>query len=82
MQLRFYKYLIFALFICTISCTESGQKPFYFIQMCDTQLGMGGYENDIRSFEQAVKQINELNPDFVVILLTTLRIAHISNLKE
>ena len=42
-------------------------KPFTFVQICDTQLGMGGYEHDINSFKQAVKQINKLKPDFVVI---------------
>ncbi|MCK5457563.1 MAG: metallophosphoesterase, partial [Melioribacteraceae bacterium] len=35
--------------------------------MCDTQLGFGGYEHDVKSFEMSVKQINTLNPDFVVI---------------
>jgi 3',5'-cyclic AMP phosphodiesterase CpdA len=35
--------------------------------MCDTQLGMGDFEHDVKSFKQAVKQINQLNPDFVVI---------------
>ncbi len=42
-------------------------EPFTFVQMCDTQLGMGGYEHDVNSFKQAVKQINTLEPDFVVI---------------
>ena len=37
------------------------------MQLCDTQLGFGGYEHDIKSFKIAVKQINKLNPDFVVI---------------
>jgi 3',5'-cyclic AMP phosphodiesterase CpdA len=46
----------------------SGQKqPFMFVQMCDPQLGMGGYEADKARFKQAVKQINELKPAFVVI---------------
>jgi 3',5'-cyclic AMP phosphodiesterase CpdA len=35
--------------------------------MCDPQLGMGGYQDDMQRFEQAVKQVNELRPDFVVI---------------
>lgn len=35
--------------------------------MCDTQLGMGGYAEDVERFEQAVKQINKLDADFVVI---------------
>lgn len=49
----------------SLSCSK--REPFSFVQMCDTQLGMGGYEHDVRMFEQAVKQINDLNPDFVVI---------------
>jgi 3',5'-cyclic AMP phosphodiesterase CpdA len=44
-----------------------GPQPFVFVQMCDTQLGFGGYEQDLQRFKQAVKQINELQPDFVVI---------------
>jgi 3',5'-cyclic AMP phosphodiesterase CpdA len=43
------------------------QEPFSFVQMCDTQLGMGGYEHDVMTFKLAVKQINSMKPDFVVI---------------
>jgi 3',5'-cyclic AMP phosphodiesterase CpdA len=35
--------------------------------MCDTQLGMGGYEHDVKMFKLAVDKINGLKPDFVVI---------------
>lgn len=49
------------------SCSKKSQPSYTFVQLCDTQLGMGGYEHDIKSFEQAVIQINELKPDFVVI---------------
>ena len=42
-------------------------KAFTFIQMCDTQLGMGGYEHDVKTFELAVEQINAMAPDFVLI---------------
>ncbi len=44
-------------------------KPFRFVQLCDTQLGFGavGYEADLKSFQQAVRQINQLKPDLVVI---------------
>ena len=42
-------------------------KAFTFIQMCDTQLGMGGYEHDVKTFKQAVKQINTMNADMVFI---------------
>ena len=66
MILRLNKYLIIAILVFNISCTKE-QKPFSFVQLCDTQLGMGGYEHDLTTFNQAVKQINELNSDFVVI---------------
>jgi len=45
----------------------SGSLAFTFVQLCDTQLGMGGYEHDVETFRQAVAQINSLKPDFVVI---------------
>ncbi len=68
MILRLPTYLpLFALLLGSISCTERRQEPFSFVQLCDTQLGMGGYEHDIKTFQQAVKQINELEADFVVI---------------
>jgi len=59
--------------IFVVSCVSDPVKSpperntFTFVQLCDPQLGMGGYEHDIRSFEQAVRQINTLNPDFVLI---------------
>lgn len=59
--------ILLLLFLCLVSCTENDLKPFYFVQMCDTQLGMGGYEQDKQAFKLAVKQINVLNPDFVII---------------
>lgn len=45
---------------------SAGEK-FSFVQMCDTQLGMGGYEHDVKTFTLAVDQINKMKPDFVVI---------------
>jgi 3',5'-cyclic AMP phosphodiesterase CpdA len=45
----------------------SNSQPFHFVQMCDTQLGFGGYDDDVDRFSRAVAQINALNPDFVVI---------------
>ncbi len=54
-----------------------GQQPFTFVQLCDPQFGMSAhgqvvksskyYEQDKESLKQAVNQINELNPDFVII---------------
>lgn len=50
------------------ACTTITEKQaFTFVQICDTQLGMGGYEHDVEMFERAVVKINALNPDFVVI---------------
>ncbi len=42
-------------------------KPFSFIQLCDPQLGFGGYERDVNALTQAIVQINEMQVDFVVI---------------
>ncbi|WP_407557366.1 metallophosphoesterase [Winogradskyella sp. 4-2091] len=65
-SLRLY-FAAVSLSLIYISCTTKRAEPFSFIQLCDTQLGMGGYEHDIATFKQAVSQINELNHDFVVI---------------
>ena len=64
--------LTFALFCITAvgAAAEPAQptkQPFTFIQICDPQLGKGGYEHDLKTFEQAVVQSNALKPDFVVI---------------
>ena len=41
---------------------------FTFVQITDVQFGYGeSYEYDLDSFRYAVKQINHLNPDFVVM---------------
>ena len=56
-------------FILTVAllAVSSVAGAFTFVQLCDTQLGFGGYEHDVKTFKQAVHQINELKPDFVVI---------------
>ena len=58
--------------IATPSCVSvpwklQEKQTFTFAQICDTQLGMGGYEHDVKTFKMAVTQINALKPDFVVI---------------
>ena len=52
-----------------MSTTQMAPRPhsFTFVQICDTQLGMGGYEHDLMTFKAAVRQVNVLQPDFVVI---------------
>jgi len=67
MNLHFYKYFLVFLTFLILSCSKKEQKSFTFIQLCDTQLGMGGYQHDIKTFKQSVKQINLLKPDFVII---------------
>lgn len=61
------KYIIIILLVFLFSCKAKKQETFSFVQLCDVQLGLGGYKNDIKSFKMAVKKINVLNPDFVVI---------------
>lgn len=51
----------------TIPEELSERHEFTFAQVCDTQFGMGGYEHDLKTFRQAVVQINALEPDLVVI---------------
>jgi 3',5'-cyclic AMP phosphodiesterase CpdA len=53
---------------CRIPRTGSAScHEWTFVQMCDPQLGFGGYQEDKQRFKQAIKQINQLRPDFVVI---------------
>ncbi len=48
-------------------CNRAGKLPFSFVQLCDPQLGMGGYAHDTATLRQAVRQINALDCDFVVV---------------
>ncbi|MFP6581122.1 MAG: metallophosphoesterase [Candidatus Hydrogenedentota bacterium] len=50
-----------------VPCVLVSAEDFVVVQMCDTQLGMGGYAHDVDSFEKAVVQINKMAPDLVVI---------------
>lgn len=67
MNSRIILSVLCAFIFINLSCADKKQRPFTFVQLCDTQLGMGGYEHDVQTFEQAVIQINEINPDFAVI---------------
>ncbi len=64
-SLRLRNLFLLALFLL-ISCNQK-QGSFTFVQMCDPQLGMGGYEHDVMYFKLAVDKINEISPDFVII---------------
>ena len=58
---------LFMLSCGLISELSTKKQKFTFVQICDTQLGFGGYDHDIESFNKAVEQVNAINPDFVVI---------------
>jgi 3',5'-cyclic AMP phosphodiesterase CpdA len=69
--------LIIAFFLlCLLTGISNGQKknspaPFFFIQLTDPQFGMfesnNGFVKETDLYEKAVKAINRLDPDFVVI---------------
>ncbi|WP_242094368.1 metallophosphoesterase [Aestuariivivens sediminicola] len=67
------KILIFLLFITfsVIAQQENSTAPYFFIQISDTQFGMfennKGFEKETELYEETVKHINRLKPDFVVI---------------
>jgi len=67
MKKRYILQVLILLLFLVASCNRGRQLPFSFVQICDPQLGMGGYSHDTASLGQAVQQINELECDFVVI---------------
>lgn len=79
-QLPFFGLAMLLLFqVVNFSCSKTAQedKSWFFVQITDPQLGFypDSLEKEIRHYEQAVKRINEINPDFVVI---TGDLVHIS----
>lgn len=62
--LRYFSFSM--LLFLAISCSNREQEHFSFIQICDPQLGMGGYAEDATALKQAVRQANALDVDFVV----------------
>ena len=64
-RLLFSPWLLFG-GLCSVLSAEqpvsSAGEKFSFVQMCDTQLGMGGYEHDVKTFTLAVDQINKMKP--------------------
>ena len=52
---------------CLLAALRVHAETFTFVQLCDPQLGMTEYREDLNAFEQAVKQVNLLAPDFVLI---------------
>jgi predicted MPP superfamily phosphohydrolase len=74
-----FSILTIVLLVLQISCTKKEQvdiaeqvtsdeiNSFSFVQLCDTQIGFGVYDHDLKRFAQAAQQINLLNVDFVVL---------------
>jgi 3',5'-cyclic AMP phosphodiesterase CpdA len=67
---------------CELTAAKARQEAFSFVQMCDPQLGMGGYEHDVMTFTLAVKQINAMKPDFVVICGDLVQTANDKSFKD
>lgn len=67
MSFRTYRYLAVLSMLAFVSCGSPTNSNFSFVQICDPQLGMGGYGHDVAALRQAVIQINELECDFVVV---------------
>lgn len=58
---------LLALMGCRHQPVGAKLSPFTFVQMCDPQIGFTDYAEDLRRFQDAVKQINLLRPDLVTI---------------
>ena len=50
-----------------VSAVAADDAGFAFVQLCDPQLGVTDYKENIGSLEQAVKQIDALSPEFVLL---------------
>lgn len=65
----FFLLLVFSFEI--LNARGKNPKPYFFIQITDPQFGMfennKGFEKETKLYEKAVKEINRLKPDFVVI---------------
>ncbi len=61
-------FLVVALWIVLSSLSGvQALEACRFVQLCDTQLGMGGYKADVIRFSLAVKAINALDVAWVVV---------------
>jgi Icc-related predicted phosphoesterase len=49
------------------STGSSAPRDFTFVQLCDPQIGFKDYQAELGRLEQAVRQINDLQPDLVVV---------------
>ncbi|MBL7647725.1 MAG: metallophosphoesterase [Candidatus Hydrogenedentes bacterium] len=61
------QWLATAVVLISSAAGAHGLEACRFVQLCDTQLGMGGYEADVIRFGLAVEAINALDVDWVVV---------------
>ena len=63
--------IAFALIIISFGATAQQQKPFFFIQMTDTQFGFftdnKDFKKETENFEKAITAANRLRPAFVIV---------------
>jgi 3',5'-cyclic AMP phosphodiesterase CpdA len=59
--------VVLALWLAGCGSVLSQPQSFDLAQMCDPQIGFIDYAAELARFRQAVQQINELKPDFVLI---------------
>ena len=66
LHLKIVAGLIIILFLT--SCNKDNSLPtLRIVQLCDPQLGFGGFDNDVENLEKAVMLINNLAPDIVLV---------------
>jgi serine/threonine-protein phosphatase CPPED1 len=75
-KMRTNKLIILIFFLCLVALNGNSREknsfhPFFVIQVTDPQFGMieadKGFGKETELYEKAVKSINKLNPDFIVI---------------
>ncbi len=66
MNMKVVRMMLMILVLMLVSCNPKTDS-FSFVQLCDPQLGMGGYQHDIEAFQKAIERINAMDVDFAVI---------------
>ncbi len=59
--------VLLAVLLASCGSLLSQPETFDLVQMCDPQIGFADYAAELARFRQAIRQINELKPDFVLI---------------
>ncbi len=71
MMRKFFRLLTVVLAAGVYGCNSApeaeNRKPLHIVQMCDPQLGMKNYQDELDALKDAVAQINQLKPDAVIV---------------